>query len=113
MVTDEIERRNAVVIAGDSFAVDDAGARAQACQGLDNQREAMGEIIAGTAVEPHPLAVLAGNDAEAVVLDLMQPQCGYRLVVWRIGSGMGGQHSRISPRPGRSRLRRRPQFRLI
>src|SRR5262249_2067054 len=30
VVTDEIERGNAVVIAGDSFAVDDAGARAQA-----------------------------------------------------------------------------------
>jgi hypothetical protein len=30
VVTDEIERGNAVVIAGDSFAVDDAGPRAQA-----------------------------------------------------------------------------------
>jgi hypothetical protein len=32
VVTDEIERGNAVVIAGDSFAVDDAGAGAQAGQ---------------------------------------------------------------------------------
>jgi hypothetical protein len=32
VVTDEIERGNAVVIAGDSFTIDDAGARAQACQ---------------------------------------------------------------------------------
>jgi hypothetical protein len=38
LVTDEIERGNAVVIAGNSFAVDDAGARAQACQRLDDQR---------------------------------------------------------------------------
>jgi len=30
MVPDEIERGNTVIIAGDSFAVDDAGARAQA-----------------------------------------------------------------------------------
>src|SRR5262249_49749145 len=30
VVTDEIERRNAIVIAGNSLAVDDAGARAQA-----------------------------------------------------------------------------------
>ena len=67
LVTDEIERGHAVVIAGDSFAVDDAGARAQACQRLDDQREAAGEVIAGTAIEPHSLAVLAGNDAEAVV----------------------------------------------
>ena len=73
VVTDEIERSNAVVIAGDSFAVDDAGARAQACQRLDDQREAMGEIVARTAIEPHLRASLAGNDAEAVMLDLVQP----------------------------------------
>src|SRR5262245_30126378 len=73
VVTDEIERGNAVVIAGDSFAIDDAGARAQACQRLDDQREATGEIVARTAIEPHPPASLAGNDAEAVMLDLMQP----------------------------------------
>jgi hypothetical protein len=47
-VTDEIERGNAVVIAGDGFAIDDAGARAQACQRLDDQREAMEEIVART-----------------------------------------------------------------
>src|SRR5262249_20044157 len=32
-----------------------------------------GEIVARTAVEPHLRALLAGNDAEAVVLDLVQP----------------------------------------
>ena len=40
LVPDEIERGDAVVIAGDSFAVDNAGARAQAGQCLDDQREA-------------------------------------------------------------------------
>ena len=64
---------NAVVIAGDSFTVDDAGARAQPGERINDQREAMGEIVARTAVEPHVRASLAGNDAEAVVLDLMQP----------------------------------------
>src|SRR5262249_9740789 len=39
LVPDEIERGNAVVIAGNSFAIDDAGARAQACQRLNNQWE--------------------------------------------------------------------------
>ena len=38
VVTDEIERRNAVVIAGDSFAVDGACARTQASQRLNDQR---------------------------------------------------------------------------
>ena len=43
---------------------------------LDDQREAAGEVIAGPDVEPHLRALLAGNDAEAVVLDLMQPLAG-------------------------------------
>jgi len=49
LVTDEneIEQGNAVVIAGDSFAIDDARAQAQACQRLNDQREATGEIMPG------------------------------------------------------------------
>jgi hypothetical protein len=37
-------------------------------QGLDDQREATGEIVARTAVEPHMRAGLAGNDPEASCL---------------------------------------------
>jgi hypothetical protein len=72
-VRDEIERSNAVVIAGDSFAVDNAGARAQACQCLDDQREAAGEVVARTTVEPHLRGILAGDYPKTVVLDLLQP----------------------------------------
>src|SRR5262249_2226392 len=53
VVTDEIERGNAVVIAGDSFAVDNARARAQPGERINDQREAAGEVIAGPAVELH------------------------------------------------------------
>src|SRR5262249_53103270 len=91
-VANEIERGNAVVIAGDSFAVDDAGARAQAGQCLDDQREAMGEVIARTAIEPHLCAVLAGNDAEAIVLDLVQPLAAGRQLV-----GFGWEARRDEP----------------
>src|SRR5262249_21118948 len=73
VVTDEIERGNAVIIAGNSFSVDDAGARAQAGQRINDQREATGEIITGTAVEPHSLAHLPGDNPKTVVLDLVQP----------------------------------------
>jgi len=73
LVPDEIERGHAVVIAGDSFAVDDAGARAQACQRLDDQREAAGEVVPRTAIEPHLRANLAGDYPKTVVLDLVQP----------------------------------------
>jgi hypothetical protein len=45
-----------------------SGARAQAGQGLNDQREAIREIIAGTAVEPHPCGILTGDDPKAVVL---------------------------------------------
>src|SRR5262245_3372533 len=92
LVTDEIERGNAVVIAGDSFAVDDAGAGAQACQRLDDQRKAAGEVITRTAIEPHLRAVLAGNDAEAVVFDLVQPLAARRQLV-----GFGWETRRDEP----------------
>ena len=45
----------------------------QAGQRLDNQREAIGEIITRAAVEPHLCAALAGDDPKPVVLDLVQP----------------------------------------
>src|SRR5215813_6912952 len=92
LVTDQIERRNAVVIAGDSFAVDNAGARAQASQCLDDQREAAGEVVAGTAVEPHLCALLAGDDAEAVVLDFVNPQAAGRQCV-----RLSGEARRMNP----------------
>jgi hypothetical protein len=55
----------------------------------NDQREAAGEVIAGTAVEPHPRAVLAGNDAESILLNLMQPQAAGRQRV-----GFGGEVSK-------------------
>jgi len=88
-VANEIERGNAVVISGDSFAVNDAGARAQAPQRFDDEREAVGEIIAWTTIEPHLCALLARNDAEAVVLDLMQPLAARRQLI-----GFGGEARR-------------------
>jgi len=73
VVTDEIERGHAVVIASHSFAIDDARARAQACQRLDDQREATGEVVAWTTVEPRSRAVLPGDNPKAVMLDVMKP----------------------------------------
>jgi len=72
-VADTIERSDAVVITGNRLPVDDAGARAQAGQRLDDQRKTICEIIAGAAVEPHLCALLAGDDPKAVMLDLVQP----------------------------------------
>ena len=44
-------------------------------------REATSEVIAGTAVEPNLRASLAGNDAKAIVLDLMQPLAAGRQLI--------------------------------
>src|SRR5258708_1999690 len=70
VITNEIQRSDAVVIASDSFAIDDARARSQTGQRIDDQRKAMGEVIGFTAIEPHPRPVLAGNNPKAIVLDL-------------------------------------------
>ena len=59
----------------------------------------MGEIVAGTAVEPHLRASFAGNDAEAIVFDLVQPiDAGRQLV------GLVGRHGAMKP-VGRVRIR--------
>jgi hypothetical protein len=43
--------------------------------------EATAEVVARTAVEPHLRAVPARNDAEAVVLNLMQPLAAGRQLI--------------------------------
>ena len=50
------------------------------------------EVIAGTAVEPHPLTILAGDDTESVMLDLVQPQAAGRQLI-----GFGGEARRDEP----------------
>jgi hypothetical protein len=65
------------------------------------EREAIGEIIARSAVEPHPFAGLASNNPEPVVLDLVQPQ----LPGWR-GRGIGGKAWRNETRRQCTRIQR-------
>jgi hypothetical protein len=43
-------------------------------QGLHDQREAVCQVVARPAVEPHLRAVLAGDNSKAVVLDFVQPE---------------------------------------
>jgi hypothetical protein len=47
--------------------------RAQADKRLDDQREPVGQVVAGAAVEPDAVALLPRDHAEAVVFDLVQP----------------------------------------
>jgi hypothetical protein len=79
-IAEAVEARHAFVVAADRLAVDDAGARPQAEQRLNDEREAISQAVAGAAVEPDAVAVLAGDDEEAVVLDLVNPHVpGWRL----------------------------------
>jgi len=72
-IADAVERGGPIVAAHHRLAIDDARACAQAGLPLDDEGEAVGQVLARTAVELHPIAVLARDHAEAVVLDLMQP----------------------------------------
>jgi hypothetical protein len=69
---------------------------------LDDQREAVGQVVARSAVEPHAVAVLAGDDAETVVLDLVQP----RSACWRLRrfGGEAGRDERCGARQTRGRM---------
>ena len=46
---------------------------AKAGKSLSDQREAASRVIVGAAVEPHVVAILAGDNPEAIVLDFVQP----------------------------------------
>ena len=48
-----------------------------------NQPEVVGQVVAGTAVEPDAAAVLAGDDAASVVFDLVQPAQAHG---WALGA---------------------------
>ena len=58
--------------------------RVQCGERLDDEREAVGQVIAQPAVELHPFAVLAGDHAKPVVLDLVEPQLAGRRL-WSFG----------------------------
>ena len=72
-IPDEVEQCDAVRTARDCLTIDDAGPRLEPRHGLDDPNKPPGQIVARPAVEPHPLAILAGDTAEAVVLDFVQP----------------------------------------
>jgi len=97
-VANEIERGNALVIAGNRFAIDDAGAGAQTCERLDYQWEAVGEVIARTAVEPHSRPILPSNNPKAIVLDFVQPLAARRQLIgfgWKARRDEAGREGRL------------------
>jgi hypothetical protein len=72
-MADEVEYRKPIVIDGDSLTIDYAGARGQCGDGGRREREARRKIVAVAGNEAHACSVAPRYDAEAVVLDLMNP----------------------------------------
>ena len=70
---DQVEHRKAVLVGDDRLAVDEAGACRQRRDRRGGQREAPGEIMAVPSEEPHAGSVAPRHDAEAVMLDLVNP----------------------------------------
>jgi hypothetical protein len=57
----------------DRLAIDEGPVHRQAANRLGDGRESIGEVRPASAPDLHPLALLAGEDSEAVMLDLVQP----------------------------------------
>jgi hypothetical protein len=52
MTSDQIENREAVVVANDSFTVDDAGSNRQLLDRFGDEREAVCQVVAVAAYQP-------------------------------------------------------------
>jgi len=114
-IADAAEARHAVVAAANRLAVDDAGASAEPDQRLYDQAKAVGQVVAGAAVEANAAAILAGDNPKTIVLDFMQPcRPGRRLLRFNGQTGRdksGGQSAHIhgpliagGPRLGQARV---------
>ena len=121
---EQIKGREAVGIDDNRLAVDKAGLHRQAFDGFDDAGKTISEVVAVAGIEPHVVAVTARQDAEAVVLDLVDPigtgrrlfrrfrQAGLDGFVreYRAGLSDGSVGSRTVLQPGQSRKRQgRPQ----
>ena len=68
--------------------------RAQLGEGFHDQREPICEVVTRAAVQAHTVAVLAGDDAEAVMLDLVQPRIAARRLLRFGGQARGDEAER-------------------
>jgi hypothetical protein len=98
-LSDPIEQRGAVISARDRLAIDDARARAQAREGLDDQREAMFKVVARAAVEADTLVLTVGMAWRAA----NTISCAAR--AWKRGSvATRSASARVLGEPGKSRI---------
>jgi hypothetical protein len=70
---EQVEGGEAAPIDHDGFPINEAGAHRQVSDRRYDARESVGEVGTVAGVKPHPIAIAAGQDAEVVVLDFMDP----------------------------------------
>src|SRR5262245_42155493 len=70
--------RKADFVAGDGLAINQTGGRLERVQCLDNQWEPLGPIVPVSREKPHPLGTPPRQQAEAIVLNLMNPVAASR-----------------------------------
>jgi hypothetical protein len=108
---EEIEHCEAVRIAHDRLTVDQAGLHRQQGHRRDDLRKAACEVVALAREQPHAAINPLGHDAEAVVLDLVNPPpARWRLLgrtgqAWLDEGGRLGQRTLAEPGPFNSRYR--------
>jgi hypothetical protein len=84
-VAQEVEDRETPLIDHDGLAVEETLLRRQVRNRLDDLREAVGEVIAVTRVQPHARAIASRHDAEAIVVDLAYPASAGGRLLGRVG----------------------------
>jgi hypothetical protein len=83
-VADHLEHGKSSVVGNDRLAIDQARTNRQGVHRRCHIGEACGEVVAIAGDEPDTAGISPRDDAEAVVLDLMNPaRSGWRRFGWR------------------------------
>jgi hypothetical protein len=87
--TDQVEDREPILVADDGLTVDQARAHWQHRHRRDDLREAVRKVGALSREQPHPTVGALGHDAEAVMLDFVNPfRTGGWAVRWTGEAGL-------------------------
>ena len=99
-VADQIEHRKPFVVADDDFTVDQTGSHRKRCYGGDCKGEAIPEVISVARDQVDLSSVFAREDAEPVMLDLVNPVwTGWRLFCRSGKAGLEGKFTPVETAP--------------
>ena len=84
VTADQFKNRKAAFVANDRLAIDQARPHRQLSHGHRYKGKARRKIVSGAGNQPHARTIAAGQDAEAVMLDFVNPAgAGRRRLRWR------------------------------